>query len=137
MMLVIEIIIGGILAAALIYALRKMKNGRFKKFAAGSLVIAALVYIGFAAVGISVEAASSNWLLVEILGLFIYTFFAYAGIKIAPWFLAVGWIAHILWDVGLHFGAGAAFVPAFYPPVCIGFDLVLGVYIAYRFYFTE
>ncbi len=136
-MLFIEIIIGGLLAALFAYAFSKMKAHRHKKFFAGCLIIAALIYVGFAAVGISTETASYNWLLVEIAGFFIYTFFAYAGVKISAWFLAAGWILHILWDVGLHFGEATAFVPDFYPPVCIGFDLVLGIFIAYRFYFKD
>lgn len=136
-MLFIEIIIGGLLALATIYAFRFLSEERYKKFFAGSLIIAALIYVGFAAFGISFETATYNWLLVEILGFLIYTFFAYAGVKISAWFLVVGWIAHVLWDVGLHFGESIAFVPSFYPAVCIGFDIVFGVYIAYRFYFRD
>ena len=49
-------------------------------------------------------------------------------------FLAIGWAAHVLWDVGWHFGESVAFVPSFYPPVCIGFDLVVAIYIFWRFY---
>ncbi len=122
---------------AVIYAFGFLSEERYKKFFAGSLMIAALIYVGFAAFGISTETASSNWLIVELIGFFIFSFFAYSGVKISAWFLAIGWIAHVLWDIGLHFGEAIAFVPSFYPPVCGGFDLVFGVYIAYRFYFRD
>lgn len=136
-MLFIEIIIGVILATITLYVFRFLREESYKKFFAGSLIIAALIYVGFASFGISFETSTYNWLLVEILGVLIYTFFAYAGVKISAWFLAVGWIAHVLWDVGLHYGEATAFVPNFYPTVCIGFDIVFGVYIAYRFYFRD
>ncbi len=137
-MLLIEIIVGGLLAAAVIYAFGKAKSEeRTKKFFAGSLIIAALIYVGFAVFGLSFETATSDWLLIEIVGVFIYTFFAYSGVKISAWFLAVGWVAHVLWDVVLHFGEATAFVPQFYPGVCIGFDIAFGFYIVYRFYFRE
>lgn len=136
-MIVIEIIIGGLLAAAFFHAFRRMKDRRHRKFFAGSLIIAALIYVGFAAVGVSTETTGYEWLVTEIAGLLIYSFFAYAGVKISAWFLVAGWILHVPWDVGLHFGPEAAFVPQFYPPVCIGFDLVLGAFIAYRFFYRK
>ena len=137
-MLFIEIIIGIILAAAVVFAFRKMKDERFAKFFAGSLIIAALIYVGFATFGVFIGEATANWILIEIGGFFLYSVFAYLGIKLSEWFLAIGWATHVLWDVGLHFGeATASFVPDFYPPVCIGFDLAIAVYIVYRFYFRN
>lgn len=137
-MLIIEIIIGAVLAALMLFAFGNARNEeRLKKFFAGSLVIAALVYVGFASIGVAYETASYNWLWVEFLGILIYTFFAYSGVRISAWFLAFGWTAHVLWDVILHSGEAVAFVPGFYPGVCIGFDIVFGVYIVYRFYIRD
>ncbi len=136
-MVFVEIIIGGLIAAAVLYAVRRTREERFKKFFAGSLIIVALIYVGFAGVGISTETATSNWLIIELVGVLIYSFFAYAGVKISAWFLAVGWAAHVLWDVLLHWGESIVFVPDFYPSVCIGFDLVFAAYIAYRFYLRD
>ena len=134
-MIFVEIIIGAIVAGAIAFAFRKIKNERFAKFLAGSLIIAALIYIGFATFGVFIGEAAASWILVEIGGFFLYSVFAYLGVKISEWFLAIGWATHVLWDVVLHFGeATAGFVPAFYPPVCIGFDLAIAAYIVYRFY---
>ena len=49
-----------------------------------------------------------------------------------PIVLALGWAAHVIWDVGMHLhGAGAEFTPAWYPAVCIGFDLVVAAAIVF------
>jgi hypothetical protein len=133
-MVFIEIIIGGLIALAVLYAFRNLKDHQYRKFFARTLIIAALIYVGFAIIGIWFDTAGYNWLLVETAGVFIYTLLAYWGLQKSVWFLSIGWLAHVLWDVGLHFGDGVAFVPWFYPTVCIGFDIVFGVYIAYKFY---
>jgi hypothetical protein len=78
-----------------------------------------------------------NWFLIELTGVVIYFCFAFWGVRISIWFLVIGWLSHVLWDVALHYGEGVAFVPDFYPNACIGFDIVFGVYIAYRFYFRD
>jgi hypothetical protein len=136
-MFFLEIIIGGLMAGAILYPLRNRDEDQFRKFFAGSLLIAALIYVAFAGFGISSGSSTTNWLIVELAGVLIYLFFAYAGVKVSVWFLVIGWAAHILWDVVLHGGANTPFVPGFYPPVCIGFDLVFALYIAYKFYFKE
>lgn len=136
-MIFIEIIIGGLIALLVLYAFRNINDKRSKKFFAGSLLIAALIYVGFAVSGFYTDTASENWLLIEFLGVFIYFAFAYLGVKVSVWFLAIGWAMHVFWDVGLHFGGNVAFVPGYYPSVCIGFDIVFAIYIAYRFYFRK
>ena len=136
-MVVLEIIIGGLIAGLILYAFRKKNEKGVKKFFAGTLIIAALIYVAFAGFGLSNGVSTSNWLIVELIGVLIYSFFAYAGVKISPWFLAIGWAAHVFWDVGLHWGADIGFVPGFYPSLCIGFDLVFAIYIAYKVYFKK
>jgi hypothetical protein len=42
--------------------------------------------------------------------------------------LALGWAGHVAWDVGLHGGPGTDFVPAWYLPFSVGFDLIVGGY---------
>ena len=131
------IIIGAILASAILFGFRATDNFKAKKFFAGALIIAALIYIGFAVSGILAQTAAINWILVEIGGLIIYLALAYAGVKISMWFLASGWTAHIFWDAAFHHGDKISYVPDFYPPLCIGFDLVFAAYIVYRFYFGK
>lgn len=136
-MILLEIIIGGLIAGAILYPFRNRDEGQFKKFFAGSLIIAALIYVAFAGFGLSSGSSTTNWLIVQLVGVLIYSFFAYAGVKIAAWFVAIGWAAHVFWDIGLHWLANVSFVPEFYPPLCIGFDLVFAIYIGYRFYLRD
>ena len=136
-MLFLEIIIGVLLALAFIYLFHFGKEEVLKGIFAISLVIAALIYVGFAVFGLLTNSASYNWLLLEIAGLSIYFLFAFLGVKKSMWFLAVGWAAHVFWDTALHFGENVIFVPQFYPPVCIGFDLAVAAYILWRFRLLE
>jgi hypothetical protein len=39
--------------------------------------------------------------------------------------LALGWVLHVGWDTLLHTGLGTDFVPLWYVPLCVGFDLVV------------
>ena len=55
---------------------------------------------------------------------------AIAGVRRWPLLLALGWTGHIAWDLVLHHAGGPAFAPSWYPPLCVGFDLFLGGYIA-------
>lgn len=133
-MLFIEIIIGGLVVLAFLYAFHFGKESELKGVLAIGLVAAALIYVGFALFGLWAKTANFNWLLLEFIGVVVYFLFAFLGVKKSMYFLAIGWAAHVLWDVGWHFGDSAAFVPNFYPSVCIGFDLVIAIYIFWRFY---
>lgn len=43
----------------------------------------------------------------------------------------LGWLAHPLWDVGLHLIAqGRDFTPSVYAIACLSFDLLVAAYIA-------
>lgn len=61
---------------------------------------------------------------------------AWLGNRASPLWLAIGWATHVAWDVGLHLGTGApAFVPAFFPTFCVGFDLAIAVSVlSYRYF---
>lgn len=88
---------------------------------ARGLVVAALVYCGFALV-----AARPGWLGLEIVGVALYGTFAVLGVRRSAVWLAVGWAGHVGWDVGLHaHGVGAVVAPQWYVAACIGFDLAV------------
>lgn len=125
MITILWIIIGGAAAAALLWCLRKTKAGTHPKTYANMLVIAAIIYVGFAFFGGALE-----WAYIEVIGVVIFAAIAAAGLKFSYWLLAVGWAAHVLWDVLLHSPETTPFVPFWYPAACIGFDLVLAGYIA-------
>lgn len=131
-MIFLEILIGGLIAAAVLNYFHVQKEDVLRGFVALALMVAALIYVGFAAVGFWTSSVNINWFLLEILGVGIYFLFAFLGVKKSMWFLVIGWFAHVFWDVGLHLGENRAFVPNFYPPVCIGFDLVFAGYIFWR-----
>ncbi|KPJ77830.1 MAG: hypothetical protein AMJ54_06590 [Deltaproteobacteria bacterium SG8_13] len=91
------------------------------------LVVAALLYVAF-----SVTVASYAWLMIEIIGAAIFTLVAVLGLRVSPWFLSLGWAAHILWDVLLHLVFQQAFVPSWYPVVCVSFDITVAGTIALK-----
>ena len=44
-----------------------------------------------------------------------------------PSWIGLGWLAHSLWDGLLHGSNQHAYVPAWYVPGCLGYDLVVGL----------
>jgi hypothetical protein len=89
------------------------------------LVGAALVYVGLAAFN-----GGREQLPLEALGLALYTLVAVLGVGRWPPLLVVGWAGHAAWDL-LHPGGYAPYVPGWYPPACIGFDLAVAAYLAW------
>ena len=119
---ILALLLGVVLSLVLVGLARMYPPVREKGFYAVGLMIAALVYVVFAVAG----GAGAKWLAFETLGVFLYGAAAWAGLRGMPWLLAVGWAAHVAWDVLLHLsGAGAEFTPHWYPWFCVGFDLVI------------
>lgn len=123
----IEVVIGLFLATGFILVVRRSRSYTKEKLPlAIGLVIAALIYVGFA-----FNNDSLRWILIELAGVPIYAVFAWLGLKKSGWFLAAGWALHPLWDAGLHDYA-TQFVPHWYIGGCIGFDLLVAGYIGFR-----
>ncbi len=115
---------GLVLGAAFIALARRLDERRV--FAIG-LVVAAAIYVGFALAG----GAPWRWIGVEAIGVAVYGLLAWLGLRRARGWLALGWAAHVVWDVALHLtGAGRHFAPPWYATVCIGFDLLVAAWIA-------
>jgi hypothetical protein len=74
--------------------------------------------------------APSNHLTHEIIGAAPFLVLAVLGTWRWPALLALGWIAHAEWDLFFHYASGPQFAPVWYAMFCVGFDLVLGGYIA-------
>jgi hypothetical protein len=118
------LIVGTVLGAGLaVLASRRPDESRMRLLAVG-LGITALIYVLFAALG----GAGARWFAIEVAGLLPFGALAWLGRRDAPIWLALGWAAHVVWDVGLHGGPGTEFVPAWYLPFCVGFDLIVGGY---------
>jgi hypothetical protein len=63
-------------------------------------------------------------------GAVIFVVAAVLGTRRWPALLALGWITHAAWDLFFHYASGPAFAPVWYAFFCVGFDLVLGGYVA-------
>ena len=116
------LILGIVLSLALIYLARTYPAKGERRVYAVGLVVAAFIYVVFGIVG----GASVRWLTIESIGVLIYGVAAWVGLRGWPSLLALGWIAHVAWDVLLHVsGAGAEYTPPWYPWLCVSFDLVV------------
>lgn len=122
-MIAVSVVAGAVLAAGVVRVTRRRGAAAPRIFAA-ALVGAALLYVAFALVG----RATPPWVALELLGLGLYGAAAWVGLRRWGPALAVGWAGHVAWDLALHrSGPGAAYTPAWYPWLCVGFDLILAV----------
>lgn len=129
MNIAIPIVLGVMLALVLAaVAQRRSTQYALRVYAIG-LFVAALIYLAFALVG----QARGRWLLIEGSGVALFGAAAAVGLRVRPLLLALGWAAHVVWDLALHrIGPGAAYTPAWYPWLCVGFDLTLAAIILTR-----
>lgn len=119
--------LGAILAVAyVVLARRHGGKGELRAFAVG-LAIASFVYVAAAAIAGAIAA-----LLVEGAGLALFAVLAFAGARRWPMLLAGGWALHVVWDVALHLAMVQSYIGAWYPTVCISFDLVVAGCLAWR-----
>ena len=119
---------GAILGGGLgVLARRQGPRGEARVLAAG-LAVAAAVYVAFALAG----GARGTSLALQAAGLAGFGGVALLGVRHSPWWLAAGWAVHAAWDIGLPSATAPPFVPAWYPPLCVGFDLAVAVWIAAR-----
>lgn len=124
----IPVFIGALACLVFVLVARRAGWKREVRIYAVGLMVAALIYVGFAAVG----GATLSWFALESGGLVLFSLVALLGLRKSVWFLSIGWAAHVAWDVLLHKTESVGFVPEWYPLVCIGFDLFLAVYIGVR-----
>ncbi len=114
--------IGAGLALGLVLLIRRRGPAPERRVYALGLFVAAAVYVGFA-----LWARAPFALLAETAGLGAYGWLAWLGWQRSARFLFWGWAAHVFWDVLLHPGPLVASVPAWYPPLCVGFDWVVAI----------
>ena len=90
-----------------------------------ALIIAALIYVLFA-----VLASDLVWIGIESFGVLLYGAFFVASKNRSWYLLAVGWLLHPVWDVGLHLSAsGSNVAPQWYVIMCISFDITVACYL--------
>jgi hypothetical protein len=119
--MLLPILLGAVLGSLFaLLARRRTPAGETRLLALG-LVVAALIYVGLAITG-----ADKRWFVLETVGLGLFGLIAWLGVRLSLWWLAMGWVAHVGWDVGFHLDRPPAFVATWYPLLCVGFDLVVG-----------
>ena len=117
-----SIIIGIVIAAIVAFITHFLFKGRVLWVWRIGLIIAALIYVGFA---ISGDAPLEK----DLLGVVIYSSFALLSIRYGLIWLAIGWALHIGWDVIVHLES--SHVPTWYPALCFGFDVAIALYIIF------
>lgn len=122
------LVLGVVLASPLLFFASKLKLREMNHLMGTSLIAAAVIYIGFAFVW-----GNGQWIGLEFLGVFLYGFFYGMSLKHSVLWVALGWLFHPVWDLGVHlYGPGSHVVPEWYAVACFSFDLAAASYIFYR-----
>lgn len=117
----------GIIGAVVLVILARLLAPRREMLVYGvGLGITAVAYLGF---GLQ-HGAPPGHLGFELAGAVIYGALAVLGARRWPALLALGWTAHVGWDLFFHYAHGPGFAPPWYAMFCVGFDLPVGGYIA-------
>jgi hypothetical protein len=118
------ILLGAVLGGLFVLAARRCTSTGETRLLAFGLLIAAFIYVVLALPG-----ADWRWLGLEAAGLGVFGLLAWLGVRASLWWLALGWVAHVGWDVGLHLERTQAVVAPWYPLGCVGFDLLVAGYL--------
>jgi hypothetical protein len=131
-----EVFIEGAIAAVVLSVIafllsRLIKDVVGRTLLATVLFAAAGAYFGFA----FNESTPRIWVLIELLQVVAFGTLGLYGWRGSPYWLALGYALHPLWDFGVHhLGPGRTFAPLPYVIACISFDWIVALYIviAYR-----
>ena len=128
----IEGAVGGVVLALIAFLLSRFVSDVAGRTALATVLFAAAgAYFGFA----FNPATPAMWLLIELLQTVGFGIFGLYGWRGSPYWLALGYALHPVWDVGVHYlGPGSSFAPVSYTMFCLSFDWVAAAYIfiAYR-----
>ena len=92
-----QLILGAVLALLFILFARTRGPQREPFIYSIGLIVAALFYVAFSFTG-----ATTQWLIIELIGLVVFTLIAVLGLRVSLWFLVIGWASHVSWDVKLR-----------------------------------
>ena len=126
-------IAGFVLSVVAFLLSRFLKDVVGRTLLATVLFAAAGAYFGFA----FNESTPRIWVLIELLQVIAFGTLGLYGWRGSPYWLALGYLLHPLWDFGVHhIGPGWTFAPLPYVIACISFDWVVAAYIfiAYRLF---
>lgn len=124
--IVIFLLLGIAAACGLLFYIRRLSVTKKYKLLALGLFIVSAVYVVF-----SLTTLNEIWITVEVVGLLLFLLFIWMAFHYSMWFVVMGWIAHIVWDVGVHPEEIAPYVPYWYAWICVGFDAVIAIYMAF------
>lgn len=116
---------GAIAGLVLVFYLRRYDDRKKLHIASVALFLAAFIYILFA-----LYEFHPLWIMVEVTGLLLFLMFIWMGYQYSFWFLSMGWLLHVVWDVGFHPAEAAPYIPHWYPWLCVGFDVIAALYVA-------
>lgn len=123
-LILLYLILGLIAAIALLVYVSRLSVPARHKMLGRALVIAAIIYPLMA-----LYQEQYNHLLVETSGVFAYGLFYLLSLKFAPFWLAIGWLLHPIWDGVLHlYGPIQEVAPSWYAWACLSFDILVGGY---------
>lgn len=122
----VAVIIGLVGSVALVLLGRSLRRRRELLVYGVGLGITAVGYVVFALL----RGAPAGYLGPELVGAVLFGSAAVLGTRRWPALLAVGWTAHVVWDLLLHPASAPAYAPVWYPWFCVGFDVFVGGYIA-------
>jgi hypothetical protein len=122
----IAVTVGVVGAIALVLLARSRALPRELLVYGVGLGITAVLYV---VLGLQ-RGAPARYLGLEVVGAVLFGSAAVLGTRRWPALLAIGWTAHVAWDLFLHPASAPAYAPVWYPWFCVGFDLFVGGYIA-------
>src|ERR1051326_7724520 len=133
-----EVFIEGAIAAVVLSVIAFMLS-RFVKDIVGRTLLATVLfaaagaYFGFA----FNETTPRVWVLIELAQVVAFGILGLYGWRGSPYWLALGYALHPLWDFGVHHvGPSRSFAPVAYVFFCVSFDWIVAAYIliAYRLF---
>lgn len=131
----IEGAIGGVAVSLLAFLLsRFVKDVVGRTLLATVLFAAAGAYFGFA----YNPGTPRIWILIELLQVVAFGTLGLYGWRGSPYWLALGYALHPVWDFGLHYlGPGNSFAPLPYTVACISFDWVVAAHILITYHWLR
>ena len=137
MLTLLWLAVGAALAVGFI-AIGRSQPAHQARISAVGLIVAALVYVGFA-----IAASQPRWVLIALAGVTLYSLFpllSYVDVQRSLLWLAIGWLLHPVWDIGLHLRSLASpelahsVAPGWYALACLSFDIVVGTYLSWAYW---
>ena len=123
--MIVWLSLGALLGGLFIGFARRLAWRNQVRFFAACLFLGAVAYPSFAAF-----QGEAHWIALESAGAALFILLAWIGLR-HPLVLALGWLVHLAWDVGLHLAIEQPVVGAWLPQLCIPFDALVAAYLAY------